>query len=335
MTGVSAEKRDVFAPGRVNLIGDHTDYTGGLVFPMAINRGVRITGEVGGHWVEARSDREPVAAHFSVPVTDPAGIEPRWARHLAGVAAEMGTAVGFTGQLSSDLPVAGLSSSAAVQVAAALMLGHEGSPLERAMLCQAAEHRATGVPCGIMDQLTIASGIPGHALLIDCHTLEITPHLVPDDVEIVIVHSGQHRELVDSEYATRRAQCEAAEEVIGPLRIASLDAVEDLDDPVLRARARHVVTENERVAIFAKALATGDYAEAGQQMLDSHRSLGHDFEVSTSVLDALVDELSTVPGVYGARLTGAGFGGAVVALTRPGALDRGFVATASAGASVL
>jgi len=104
---------------------------------------------------------------------------------------------------------------------------------------------------------------------------------------------------------------------------------------VLRARARHVATENERVAIFAKALATGDYAEAGQQMLDSHRSLGHDFEVSTSVLDALVDELSTVPGVYGARLTGAGFGGAVVALTRPGALDRGFVATASAGASVL
>ena len=202
---------------------------------MAINRGVRITGEVGGHHVEARSDREPVAAHFSLPVTDPAGIEPRWARHLAGVAAEMGTAVGFTGQLSSDLPVAGLSSSAAVQVAAALMLGHEGSPLERAMLCQAAEHRATGVPCGIMDQLTITSGIPGHALLIDCHTLDITPHLVPDDVEIVIVHSGQHRELVDSEYANRRAQCEAAEEVIGPLRVASLDAVEDLDEPVLRA----------------------------------------------------------------------------------------------------
>ena len=128
MTEVSAQRRDVFAPGRVNLIGDHTDYTGGLVFPMAINRGVRITGEVGGHHVEARSDREPVAAHFSLPVTDPAGIEPRWARHLAGVAAEMGTAVGFTGQLSSDLPVAGLSSSAAVQVAAALMLGHEGSP---------------------------------------------------------------------------------------------------------------------------------------------------------------------------------------------------------------
>ena len=172
-------------------------------------------------------------------------------------------------------------------------------------------------------------------MLIDCHHLDIVLVPVPEDVEIVIVHSGQHRELVDSDYALRRAQCEATEDVIGPLRLASPDHVDEIDDPVLRARARHVVTENARVSVFAEALTAGDYAEAGRQMRDSHNSLGRDFEVSTPVLDALVDDLTSVPGVYGARLTGAGFGGAVVALTRPGTLDRGFVATASAGARVL
>lgn len=334
MSGGSSSRREVFAPGRVNLIGDHTDYAGGLVFPMAIDRGIRIVGEFGGALVSARSDREPVKAEFALPVTDPATIEPPWARHLAGVAAEMGAADGFTGELSSDLPIAGLSSSAAVQVAAALMLGFEGSPLELATLCQTAEHRATGVPCGIMDQLTIASGVPGSALLIDCHSLEIEPHPLPEDIEVVIVHSGQHRTLVGSEYAARRAQCEAAEEIVGPLRLASPDTVETIEDPVLRARARHVVSENRRVRVFAEALAVGEYGVAGRQMVESHRSLGDDFSVSTRVLDTLVDELVGLPGVHGARLTGAGFGGAVVALTRPGALNRGFIATASGRARV-
>jgi galactokinase len=186
-----------------------------------------------------------------------------------------------------------------------------------------------------MDQLTIAAGIAGHALMIDCHQLHILPVPVPDDVEIVIVHSGQHRELVTSDYGLRRAQCEAAEDLIGPLRLASSDEVDEIDDPVLQARARHVVTENKRVSIFAEALKAGDYSEAGQQMRDSHKSLGRDFEVSTLALDALVDDLVSVPGVYGARLTGAGFGGAVVALARPGTLSRGFVVRASAGARVL
>ncbi len=330
-----ADLRQVFAPGRVNLIGDHTDYTGGLVFPMAIDRGIRITGKTGGTHLAVRSDREAAHANVLLPVTEPEVITPSWARHLAGVAAEMGTTSGFAGEVTSDLPVAGLSSSAALQVATALMLDHQGSPLDIATLCQKAEHRATGVPCGIMDQLTIAAGIAGHALLIDCHHLDIVLVPVPEDVEIVIVHSGQHRELVDSDYALRRAQCEATEDVIGPLRLASPDHVDEIDDPVLRARARHVVTENARVSVFAEALTAGDYTEAGRQMRDSHNSLGRDFEVSTPVLDALVDDLTSVPGVYGARLTGAGFGGAVVALTRPGTLDRGFVATASAGARVL
>ncbi len=327
--------RRVFAPGRVNLIGDHTDYTGGLVFPMAIDRGVTITGSVGGSLLGARSDREGTSARLELPIDDPASVSPPWARHVAGVAAEMKATVGFAGQLSSDLPVAGLSSSAAVQVAVALMLGHPGPPIAIAELCQAAEHRATGVPCGIMDQLTVAAGVARHALLIDCHSLEITPFPVPENVEIVIVHSGEHRELTNSAYATRRAECEAAQQIIGPLRLASLDGINGIDDAILRARARHVVSENQRVRTFANALVAGDYSEAGHQMVESHRSLGQDFEVSTPTLDTLVTELVAIPGVYGARLTGAGFGGAVVALARPGALDRGFVATASAGARVL
>ena len=330
-----ADLRQVFAPGRVNLIGDHTDYTGGLVFPMAIDRGIRINGKIGGTHLAVRSDREAANANVLLPVSEPEAITPSWARHLAGVAAEMGTMNGFTGEVTSDLPVGGLSSSAALQVATALMLDHQGSPLDIATLCQKAEHRATGVPCGIMDQLTIAAGIEGHALMIDCHQLHILPVPVPDDVEIVIVHSGQHRELVTSDYGLRRAQCEAAEDLIGPLRLASPDEVDEIDDPVLQARARHVVTENKRVSIFAEALEAGDYSEAGQQMRDSHKSLGRDFEVSTLALDALVDDLVSVPGVHGARLTGAGFGGAVVALAEPGTLGRGFVVRASAGARVL
>jgi galactokinase len=324
----------IFAPGRVNLIGDHTDYMGGLVFPMAIDRGITLTGHPGGSRLEVYSAYEDRTARVELPVLDPMRATPPWARLLAGVAAEMGAIEGFAGALSSDLPVAGLSSSAAVEVATALALGHVGPPLAIAQLCQAAEHRAIGVPCGIMDQLTSAAGVAGHALLIDCHSLEITSCPLPEDVDVVIVQSGEHRELINSAYATRRAECEAAQKIIGPLRLASPSDTEAIDDPTLRARARHVVTENLRVRAFAEALAHRDYTQAGRLMVESHTSLGADFEVSTPTLDALVDALVDTPGVHGARLTGAGFGGAVVALTGPGALQIGFVATASAGARI-
>ena len=331
-SNIDGESLRVFAPGRVNLIGDHTDYMGGLVLPMAIDRGITLAGRVGGSRLSVFSEYEGSTAQIELPVLDPTAVTPPWARLLAGVAAEMRADVGFEGELSSDLPVAGLSSSAAVEVATALALGHPGPPLELAKLCQLAEQRATGVPCGIMDQLASAAGVEGHALLIDCHSLEITPCPVPEDAEIVIVHSGEHRELTNSAYATRRAQCEAAEGIIGPLRLASPPETDAIDDPTLRARARHVVTENQRVVTFVDALAAGDFSEAGRLMVESHRSLGEDFEVSTPTLDDLVADLLDTAGVYGARLTGAGFGGAVVALTRVGALRRGFVATASAGA---
>jgi len=329
------DRRRVFAPGRVNLIGDHTDYMGGLVFPMAIDRGITIEGEICGDSITVFSAYEDSTAVIPLPMDDPATVEPSWARFLAGVAAEMHATVGFRGTLTSDLPIAGLSSSAAVEVATALMLGYEGSAHDLAALSQAAEHRAAGVPCGIMDQLSSAAGIAGHALLIDCHELSITPYPIPDDVEVVIVHSGQHRTLVGSAYAERRLQCEVAETLIGPLREAAHEATAMIDDPTIQARARHVITENQRVRAFAAAISSGDYSQAGWLMVESHRSLGHDFEVSTPTLDTLVAELVATPGVYGARLTGAGFGGAVVALARPGAISRGFVAEASGGARVI
>jgi len=332
---VSQDDLRVFAPGRVNLIGDHTDYMGGLVFPMAIDRGITITGKQGGTHLEVYSGYENTTAHIALPVDDPTKQSPSWGRLLAGVAAEMGATIGFKGELTSDLPVAGLSSSAAVEVATALALGHTGPALDIARLCQIAEQRSTGVPCGIMDQLASAAGVDGHALLIDCHTLEIEPSPVPDDVEIVIVHSGEHRELTNSQYATRRAQCESAEQIVGPLRTLVESDVAAIEDLTLRARARHVITENNRVRAFSQALAQGDYVQAGNLMVRSHRSLGDDFEVSTPTLDALVADLVASPGVYGARLTGAGFGGAVVALAEPGAINRGFVAKPSGGARIV
>jgi galactokinase len=310
-----------WAPGRVNLIGDHTDYTGGLAFPMAIELGTRVTGVRGGDRVKLRSEAEAEPVDLPLPLPDPATVEPAWGRYVAGVVAEVAPDTGFTGSVSSTLPVgAGLSSSAALELAVALAVGFEGSPLELARRCQAAEQRASGVPCGILDQLTSAAGVVGHGLLLDCTTLEITPVAMPDDVEVFVLNPGEPRSLAGSAYADRRAACEAAAALIGPLRQATLAAVEGLEDQLLRRRARHVVTENARVLAFTEALRSGDLATAGEAMWASHASLRDDFEVSTPGLDALVAALRETPGVHGARLTGAGFGGCVVALARPGAI---------------
>ena len=303
------------APGRVNLIGDHTDYTGGYVFPAAIDRGTVVELEPGGAVVELTSDHDPAPAVVPVGVTDPGSLDPPWARYVGGVVAVVRPAAGGRGHVSTTLPVgAGLSSSAALEVAVALALGFTGTPLELAQACQRAEHLASGVPTGVMDQLASAAGQAGHALLIDCTSLEWTPVPLPESVALVVAHSGRSRTLVGSAYADRRAQCEAAAARIGPLRDATLAAVESLDDDILRRRARHVVTENARVLAFADALQRDDLAAAGRLMVESHQSLRDDFEVSTSALDDLVARFLATPGVYGARLTGAGFGGCVVAL---------------------
>lgn len=329
-----------WAPGRVNLIGEHTDYTGGLVLPMAIQLGTAVHGESLDGRIRLSSVGVAGQVDLALPISDPTAVEPEWGRYVAGVAASFPDAKGIDGAVSSTVPAgAGLSSSAALEIAVALALGagEHHTPVEIAQLAQRAEHAATGMPCGVMDQLASACGIEGHALRIDCQTLELTPVAIPDSVRVVVIHSGEHRRLVGSAYADRRAQCEAAAALVGPLRAATMTAVESIEDDVLRHRARHVVSENARVDQFARALADEDLGSAGRVMLESHQSLRDDFEVSTDGLDALVAHLAGVEGVYGARLTGAGFGGCVVALCRPDidptppSLD-GWVVSASTGA---
>lgn len=304
----------VRAPGRVNLIGDHTDYTGGLVLPMAIDRWTVLDVNTSDGVIDLRSADEPVPIHLDLPVADPADVEPSWGRYVAGVAAEMGAATGVTGTVSTTIPIgAGLSSSAALEVATALALGFEGPAVELAQLCRRAEQSASGVPCGIMDQLCISAGVEGHALLIDCDTLGVSPVPVPTDVDVVVVFVAARR-LAGSEYAERVAQCAQAERLIGPLRDATLHDVSAISDPVIAARARHVVTENERVRLAADALRHARIDEVGRLMVESHRSLATDFGTSTDAMDRAVHDLLARTGVVGARMTGGGFGGCVVAL---------------------
>ncbi len=331
-----------FAPGRVNLIGDHTDYSGGLVCPVAIELGTTVELEPGGDRVELVSESEHGRADIALDVGDPAAVQPAWGRYAAGVVAVLRPGQGGRGRVSTTLPVgAGLASSAALEVALALALGADRSdPVRLALACQQAEQLASGVPCGVMDQLASAGGVAGHALVIDCSTLDHEPVPVPPGVDIVVVHSGHARALAGSPYARRRAEVEAAEAALGR-RLADVapPEVEGLGDPVLRRRARHVARENARVRAFSAALAAGDLDTAGALMVESHVSLRDDFDVSTPVLDRLVSRLVATPGVWGARLTGAGFGGCVVALAEPGAVtglpERSWVVHPSAGARLL
>ena len=308
------------APGRVNLIGDHTDYNEGFVLPVAIDLSciVRATPNEDGV-VRVRS--ESVDAEVELDAdggTDPVDVEEVWARYAAGVVgtlAERGrAAVGMDAVVSSTIPLgAGLSSSAALEVALGLALcdvaGFELHQLELARACQDAEQVATGVPCGIMDQLTSLAGRHNHALLIDCRSLEIQPIRLPPRLAVLILHSGVSRGLVDSAYAERRESCEAIAALLGldSLRDATPELV--ADEP----RARHVVSENARVLEAADALAAGNVAALGPLLNESHRSLRDDFDVSTPELDALAAALVEA-GAIGARLTGAGFGGCVVGL---------------------
>jgi galactokinase len=325
-------RRIVRVPGRVNLIGDHTDYTGGLVLPMAIDRWTAVDSSPGGSVIELVSDNEPEAVELTLPIdVDPRSVEPAWGRFVAAVAMELGARTGLHGHVASDIPVgAGLSSSASLELALALSLGFQGSALELAQLGQRAEHRATGVPTGIMDQLCIAAAVEGHATLIDCSTFQVDPVAIPPDVEVVVLFVA-HRTLVGSEYSTRVQQCAAAELEVGPLRHADAESVEEIDDPIIRSRARHVVTENDRVRTTAAALRRGDLVEAGRAMVESHHSLRDDFATSTAAMDGAVARLCDIPGVFGARMTGGGFGGCVVALCRPGAVDEGWVVRAAGG----
>jgi galactokinase len=335
-----------YSPGRVNLIGDHTDYCQGLALPMAVDLGTTVSFTPDdGYRVVLRSVGEPELADVDVHVPlDPeqlGRIEPTWARLVAGMVAVVRPQRGGTGVVETTLPVgAGLASSAALEVALALAFGFEAQPRVMARACQRAEQAATGVPSGLMDQLVVTGAVHGCALLIDFSDLSSHPIAVPAEAEIVVVHSGVPRTLARSGYAARRSECEAAAHRLGPLGRLGPDEMLGLPDSVLRRRVRHVVTECDRVRWFAAALAASDLAEAGRLMTSSHHSLARDFEVSTPELDALVGHLVSTPGVYGARLTGGGFGGCVVAVADPGAVDLASFATPawrvrpSAGAAV-
>lgn len=332
----SATTTRVHAPGRVNLIGEHTDYTGGLAFPMAIDRGTTLTADPHPSRIQLTSADADGALDLAVPVeVEPDRVTPDWGTRVAAIARDLGTTSGLTGHLVSDIPAgAGLSSSAALMCALGLALDFDGTPLELAEAARRAEHAATGVPTGIMDQLCIASATDGHATLIDCHTNRVEHVRVPTDVDVVVRFIA-HRTLLGSAYADRVDECAHAEAEIGPLRTATIDDVAHITDPLVRRRARHVVNENQRVRDFAAALRGGDYVAAGRLMVESHESLRDDYETSTDQMDAAVDELNSTDGVFGARMTGGGFGGCLVVMCEPGAVTDGWLVKASAGARVL
>jgi galactokinase len=283
---------------------------------MAIDLGTTVDVVRTGDFVALTSDAETARANVPIHVAeDVIDRFTGWARYVAAVTAVCHPAVGARGAVTTTLPIgAGLSSSAALEVALALAVGHGGPSTALARDCRRAEHLAVGVPCGLMDQLTSVHGQAGCALLIDFTTEELEAIPVPDGVAVFVVHSGVRRSLANTPYATRLAECEAAARLVGPLRDADHAAVEAIADPALRRRARHVVTENARVRAVAAAFRAGDLALAGQIFAESQRSLREDMEVSTAVLDQLIGAITTRPGVYGARITGAGFGGCIVVL---------------------
>ena len=305
------------SPGRVNLIGDHTDYTGGMVLPMAIDKYTTITAKPIAGGIQLTSADQPIELNCTLPVVDPASTVPEWGRYVTGVAALMNVERGFSGSVSSTLPMGGgLSSSAALENSTALMLCAVNdlpalTSLELAQLCRQAEHLATGVPCGIMDQLTCASGVAGSALLIDCHSMQVSPIEIPPDVNIYVQFIA-HRQLASSAYSDRVTQCAQAEQHIGPLRLAEVGSIRNISDDVLQRRALHVVSENDRVRRATVALALQDMTTFGLLMNESHQSLRDNFEVSTAQMDEAVHYAQQTPGVFGARMTGGGFGGCIV-----------------------
>jgi galactokinase len=314
------------APGRVNLIGEHTDYAGGFALPMAIDLAIEITYErdPAARTIELTSSAEAERALVDLDtLAQVEAVQPSWARLAAAVAAQLPAPSGGRGEVSTTIPLgAGLSSSAAFEVSLALALGFEGALIDLAHACRRAELVATKVPSGIMDQLSSVAGVEQCALLLDCRDETVQPVPIPAGLEIFVAHSGQQRILAGSEYATRRAEVERAAAVIGPLRDAQLADIERISDDTIRRRARHVISENARVLRAVEALDGGDFVEFGALLDQGHASLAFDFEISTPVVDSLVAALRAQAGVFGVRLTGGGFGGCVVAAAEPGTFDR-------------
>ena len=322
------------APGRVNLIGEHTDYNDGFVLPMAIDRAIWIA-------LTPRADRRVVV--HSLDFDSRADIDldrlnhadDGWPEYLRGVAwalQEAGQPLrGWQGVMAGDVPIgSGLSSSAALELVLArafqAVSAFAWEPASIALHAQRAENEWVGMNCGIMDQMISAAGEAGRALLIDCRSLATTPVPLPPASAIVVMDSMTRRGLVDSAYNERRSQCETAAQHFG---VGALRDVDESDfrqragqlDALARRRARHVISENARTLAAADAMRQGDAGRLGALMNASHDSLRDDFEVSTAALDALVELARGQAGCFGARLTGAGFGGCALALVRDDAVE--------------
>ncbi len=322
----------VRSPGRVNLIGDHTDYNGGFVLPMALEHAT---------WIAARRASPDQLALVSESegelAVDLGAVEPGegWAEYVKGVAVMLlrdGRATpGWEGAVATDVPVgAGLSSSAALEVGVARVFaavaGEAWDGRAAALLCQRAENEWVGVPTGIMDQLVVATASAGAAKLIDCRSLESSDHGLPGDATVVVLDTGTRRALGGSHYADRRAACERAAAALGvaQLRDATpemLAARTGALDPGDMARAQHVVAENARVLAAVEALEAGDAGGFGRLMDASHASMRDLFEVSSPAFEAMVAAARRAPGCRGARISGGGFAGCAVALVDAGGVE--------------
>jgi galactokinase len=323
----SENPRTFRAPGRVNLIGEHTDYNEGFVMPAAIEFAAYVE-------VNQRADRRLVvhsenyseSKEFNLDDPEPCACG-HWSDYVRGVAVTLERAgrhiTGADLRVRSDVPMgAGLSSSAAFEVATALALLRDVQ-LDKttlAKLCQRAENEFVGVRCGIMDPFIACQAKAGHALMLDCRTLEYRLAPLPRGVKLVIANTMVRHSLAGGEYNRRRAECEEGAAHFGrSLRDVTVGELErergGLAEIVYR-RCRHVITENARVIAAAVALEQGDLQRFGELMYQSHRSLRDDFEVSCAELDALVDITGSVPGVYGSRMTGGGFGGCTISLVQ-------------------
>ncbi len=330
----------VAAPGRVNVIGEHTDYNDGFVLPMAIERYAVMAADLSeSPTISIYDAQAKAAAQIDISRNVTKG-EPKWSNYLRGVIAgfqDRGVAIpALDVLLESTVPLGGgLSSSAALEVCTATLVetvaGDRMDPVDKALLCQKAEHEFAGVPCGIMDQFISVMGREGQLLLLDCRSRET--QLVPMDdpsVGILIINSNVRHELGSGEYAKRRAQCEAAAKALGvnSLRDATADALEEakgrMDDVNFR-RARHVIGEIERTVQAAEGCRESNWTTVGQLMYASHYSLRDDYEVSCPELDAIVEIAEAIGvkgGVFGCRMTGGGFGGCAVALVKTDAVSR-------------
>lgn len=323
------------APGRVNLIGEHTDYNGGFVMPIAIAMGCDIRVSPARkpvlHLASKQFPGEMIFPLEAIPAMKKTGA---WVDYVLGVAKEI-AALGIElkpMKLEVDATVptgSGLSSSAALEVSSALALldGHELSKLELARLCQRAERNFVGMPCGIMDQYASVHGEEHKAILLDCRSVTHKLVPIPDGAQVIVANTMVKHELGSSAYRERVAQCQEAlshfpgKETLRDVTLAELERTAAKIAEIPLARARHVILEDLRVESFLAAAEQGDLEKMGQLMVESHRSLQHDYEVSCEELDFLVDTALTIEGVYGSRMTGGGFGGCTVSLVAPEAVD--------------